>query len=215
MRTIDEIKADLKQCDTNPILDRNYYTGELLQAITEGIPIDRLQEICEAEKDGRLVVLPYPIGTEDYFDRLAEFEDIGLSPEEIKEKINNAEVHADCMESKMLAFKAELDRIKAIAENYGVDVDVMLMLAKSQINTARDNERIMEELEQVKVERDALREFAIRANSDYMECDKMFIHIGRLKQQIGYNKYLIETKRSGINPMTFEQYLYGIQGREG
>jgi hypothetical protein len=34
--------------------------------ITKYIPLDRLEAICDAERDGRLVVLPYPIGTKIY-----------------------------------------------------------------------------------------------------------------------------------------------------
>ena len=34
-----------------------------LEALLDGIDIDRLEAICNAERDGRCVVLPYPIGT--------------------------------------------------------------------------------------------------------------------------------------------------------
>jgi hypothetical protein len=39
---------------------------EQFREITSGISLDRLREICDAEREGRLVVLPYPIGTKVY-----------------------------------------------------------------------------------------------------------------------------------------------------
>lgn len=57
----------------------------------------------------------------------------------------------------------------------------------------------------------ALIDFAVRAERDYMECDKMFIHVGRLRQDAGYNAYLIDAQQSGEKPLTFEQWLRGPQ----
>lgn len=50
----------------------------------------------------------------------------------------------------------------------------------------------------------ALVDFAIRADRDYMECDKMYIHTGSLRQETGYNKYLVH---AGYKPLTFEQWI--------
>ena len=67
------------------------------------------------------------------------------------------------------------------------------------------------QIRRMKRELDALRRFAVRTDRDYMECDKMFIHVGSLKQDTGYNAYLIDAKQSGAKPLTFEQWLLGIQ----
>lgn len=56
VETVREIKssiaADLQNYDTRRVMDM------CRAEITYGIPIDRLRELAEAEKDGRLVVLP-------------------------------------------------------------------------------------------------------------------------------------------------------------
>lgn len=49
--------------------------------------------------------------------------------------------------------------------------------------------------------------FIESACEDYMERDKMWIHVSRLKQDIGYTPYLFEAKAAGIIPLTFEQWL--------
>ena len=72
MRTIEDIKADMKYAESHvndwcngdrAMQDENlveYYAlkAELFDAITESIPLDRLTEICDAEREGRCVVLP-------------------------------------------------------------------------------------------------------------------------------------------------------------
>lgn len=67
MRTIDNIEAEynkvknmLPEGTTNT--DLCELELELRQALIRDIPLDRLQEICEAEKDGRCVVLPCKVG---------------------------------------------------------------------------------------------------------------------------------------------------------
>jgi hypothetical protein len=60
MRTVDEIKTDIKLCSRDEFPE---LLAELWLALTGDIDIDRLVEICEAEKDGRLVVLPCKVGT--------------------------------------------------------------------------------------------------------------------------------------------------------
>lgn len=44
----------------------------------EGISIDRLRKICEAERDGRLVVLPCKVGTSVY---TVEYEFCNMNPD--------------------------------------------------------------------------------------------------------------------------------------
>ena len=70
MRTIEEIKADLKRAELNlkaclyedgglvsrAKWDVDKLKIQLFDKLTKDIPLDRLQEICDAEKDGRLVV---------------------------------------------------------------------------------------------------------------------------------------------------------------
>jgi hypothetical protein len=79
MREISEIKAAMIG------LNEAYYNGEqtperwekhceamdllrleLFEATTKGIMFDRLEAICAAEREGRCVVLPVPIGTMVY-----------------------------------------------------------------------------------------------------------------------------------------------------
>ena len=60
MRTVEEIKADIASCDSSWIdsaLCRSLRC-ELYETILDDISIDRLEAICAAEKDGRLVTLP-------------------------------------------------------------------------------------------------------------------------------------------------------------
>ena len=61
MRTVEEIKAEMNEWMGNPYayaFKRNEELKvELLQAITNGIPLDRLEQICVSEKDGQLYTL--------------------------------------------------------------------------------------------------------------------------------------------------------------
>ena len=64
MRTVEEIKADIESCDSSWIdsaLCRSLRC-ELYETILDGIPLDRLEAICAAEKDGRLTTLPCKVG---------------------------------------------------------------------------------------------------------------------------------------------------------
>ena len=64
MRTIDEIKADMqKPCDYT---DKCELEFELRCALIYDLPTDRLEEICQAERDGRCVVLPCKVGDTVY-----------------------------------------------------------------------------------------------------------------------------------------------------
>lgn len=67
MRTIEEIKADYNLIKsktpkgyTNTDLCELEF--ELRQALIYDIPFDRLEQICQAEKEGRVVVLPCKVG---------------------------------------------------------------------------------------------------------------------------------------------------------
>lgn len=67
MRTIEEIKASL--ADVKSRLPEGYINTdycelelELQLALICDIPLDRLEEICVAERDGRCVVLPCKVG---------------------------------------------------------------------------------------------------------------------------------------------------------
>ena len=64
MRTVEEIKADIASCDgawIDSALCRSLRC-ELYETILGDIQIDRLEAICAAEKDGRLVTLPCKVG---------------------------------------------------------------------------------------------------------------------------------------------------------
>ena len=74
MREIAEIKAELERASriTNSTYCGEVYREaenqaiklryELFSTITSGIPLDRLEAICQAERDGRCVVLPCKVG---------------------------------------------------------------------------------------------------------------------------------------------------------
>lgn len=71
MRTIDNIEAEynmvknmLPEGTTNT--DLCELELELRQALIRDIPLDRLKEICNAERDGRLMVLPCKVGDTVY-----------------------------------------------------------------------------------------------------------------------------------------------------
>lgn len=66
MRTKTEIEADIAQEDSALFL-QNHNKREadncIRLAAVDGIPTDELRQMAQARKEGRLVVLPYPIGT--------------------------------------------------------------------------------------------------------------------------------------------------------
>lgn len=73
MRSVEEIKKDiavvaatLEPGWTNT--DMCELEAELRLALTASIPIDRLEAICQAEREGRCVVLPCKEGDTVYFD---------------------------------------------------------------------------------------------------------------------------------------------------
>jgi hypothetical protein len=70
MRTVDEIKADIKICSRNEFPK---LLAELWLSLTWDIDIVRLVEICEAERDGRLLVLPCKVeGLVDKYEELTK-----------------------------------------------------------------------------------------------------------------------------------------------
>lgn len=65
MRLIEEIKADMKKlCNYT---DTCKLTAELILALASEIPLDRLAEICKAERENKLVVLPCAAGDKIYY----------------------------------------------------------------------------------------------------------------------------------------------------
>lgn len=67
MRTIEEIRADIaKPYDFMSAEAKQRWTDyldmELRAALTASIPLDRLEQICQAEREGRCVVLPCKVG---------------------------------------------------------------------------------------------------------------------------------------------------------
>ena len=63
MRTIEEIKADMEiaieKCDAGKV---NELLKEKSLYYIRDIPVHRIKQICNAEKEGRLVVLPVNVG---------------------------------------------------------------------------------------------------------------------------------------------------------
>jgi hypothetical protein len=73
MRSVEEIKKDIvsfaEQRKAGKPADRGVegiVWAEYLNALTASIPLDRLEAICAAEKDGRCVVLPCKAGVDVY-----------------------------------------------------------------------------------------------------------------------------------------------------
>jgi hypothetical protein len=75
MRSVEDIKADIASCEAcekhKSICDRkcpicehihdsnkDMFENELLCALTSDIPLDRLEEICKADKEDRILILP-------------------------------------------------------------------------------------------------------------------------------------------------------------
>jgi hypothetical protein len=75
MRTIKEIKAGIAYHESEQRTQYNAYRehlicqmkAELLDALTFGTSFDRIEVIFAAEKEGRYIVLPYPIGAKLYY----------------------------------------------------------------------------------------------------------------------------------------------------
>lgn len=63
MRTVEQIKADYERAVAagNPTWI-TFWDGEVRLATARGISQSRLEEICDAERDGRCVVLPCKVG---------------------------------------------------------------------------------------------------------------------------------------------------------
>lgn len=60
MRTIEEIKAEICGLTTNKLEAELWL--EWFRAVANGIEPDRLEAICQAERDGRCVMLPCKVG---------------------------------------------------------------------------------------------------------------------------------------------------------
>ena len=65
IRSVEEIKKDIDNLEAVPSCygnewkrpKRDRLQAELFRAITAGIPLDRLEQLCQAEKEGRCVVV--------------------------------------------------------------------------------------------------------------------------------------------------------------
>ena len=66
MRTVDEIKADIAATASGTQHQHDAAWLEWFRAVAQGIEPDRLEEICNAERDGRCVVLPCKAGDTVY-----------------------------------------------------------------------------------------------------------------------------------------------------
>ena len=103
MRTIEEIKYDLRT--TGEIIDDRSlnripfeaYTHkykelkcELYEALTDGIPLDRLEMLCQAEREQRCMVIPKPMTVSD----VEMLERIGLIVKNLTDMENFMKVEA-------------------------------------------------------------------------------------------------------------------------
>lgn len=58
MRSIDKIRDDMEKSLAMGGFHYNQFEQELRAAYTDGIPLNRLEEICNAEREGRLIIKP-------------------------------------------------------------------------------------------------------------------------------------------------------------
>lgn len=104
MRTVEEIKADVEEAvgleclgaDHKDIADLH---NELILSVTNGIPLDRLREICTAEREERCAVMPCKVGSTIFLHRYS------LS------------------QNKKIVAEGKCTAIKAFSE--GVSIDIM------------------------------------------------------------------------------------------
>lgn len=67
MRTIEEILSDIDTSERKHSVSRRMaYEGELVDTLMEIFTPDRPEELCNAERDGRCVVLPCKVGDTVY-----------------------------------------------------------------------------------------------------------------------------------------------------
>lgn len=67
MRSIEEIKASIQECSvTGTQKQLDGFWLEWFRAVANGIEPDRLEAICQAERDGRCVVLSVKVGDTVY-----------------------------------------------------------------------------------------------------------------------------------------------------
>lgn len=55
--------------------------------------------------------------------------------------------------------------------------------------------------------KDPIVVFLASACEDFRESDKMWIHVNRLKQDIGYTPYSVISRENGMVPLSFEEWL--------
>lgn len=65
MRTIEEILKDIDKYYNEP-QKRCEFADEFVDELRDVFTIDRIKEICQAERDGRLMVLPCKVGDTVY-----------------------------------------------------------------------------------------------------------------------------------------------------
>lgn len=63
MRTIEEILKDIDKYYNEP-QKRCEFADEFVDELRDVFTIDRIKEICQAERDGRLMVLPCKVDNE-------------------------------------------------------------------------------------------------------------------------------------------------------
>lgn len=106
-----------------------------------------------------------------------------------------------------------IERLQAELEESKKDVDLFRDTLVEQGETiagyASQINRLKAKLSESQRRERAAVEFAVRADRDYTECDKMFLHLEHLKQRVGYSAYLVDAKQSGAIPLTFAEYLRG------
>lgn len=101
MRSIPKIKADIEKCVNrreegrginNTILEGLYW-AELFEALTHDIPLNELEVLCEAWREGKAVVLPCKAGDTLY--DIFEFIENRASPEISEYKAKTIEIGED------------------------------------------------------------------------------------------------------------------------
>ena len=118
MRDIAEIKAEIEKLEflngDEPIIANLWL--EYYRTLSANIPLDRLQAICEAERDGRCVVLHCKVGDTVYetyfFDGIQEYEvyDIGITLKPKKKRAYCKTIKFDTIGKTVFLTKSEAEQ---------------------------------------------------------------------------------------------------------
>lgn len=112
MRKIEEIKADISATAYGTQHQHDAAWLEWFRVVAQGIDPDRLEEICQAEREGRCVVLPCKVGDTVYIRRysLAQKQNIIIEAHVAAVKVFRTGFQIDCVTHNGAVNKCEWGR---------------------------------------------------------------------------------------------------------